>query len=233
MIDIIALDADDTLWDNESHYSRAKVRFKQLLARYGSLEEAGRKLDEIEVGNVEIYGYGIKSFALSMVETAIQFSQGQITGGEIQQVIEIAREMLNAPVDLYERVKQTLEELSLSYRLALVTKGDRFEQERKIARSGLGQYFETIEIVGDKTEASYRRMLTTYGLEPKHFLMVGNSIRSDILPVLSLGGQAVYIPQENTWFHENSAEAPVDAWGYYVLEHFWQLPELLRMLEGE
>ena len=161
MIDIIALDADDTLWDNESHYSRAKERFKQLLARYGSLEEAGSKLDEIEVGNVEIYGYGIKSFALSMVETAIQLSQGQITGEEIQQVIDIARDMLNAPVDLYEQVKQTLEELSLGYRLALVTKGDRFEQERKIDRSGLGQYFETIEIVGDKTEASYRRMLAT------------------------------------------------------------------------
>jgi putative hydrolase of the HAD superfamily len=233
MFDIIALDADDTLWDNESHYTRAKERFKQLLARYGSLEEVERKLDEIEIGNIEIYGYGIKSFALSMVETAIHLSQGKIPGEEIRQVIDLAREMLSAPLELYDRVEQTLQELSLDHRLVLVTKGDRFEQERKIVRSGLGKYFEAVEIVGDKTEASYRVMLATFGLEPKHFLMVGNSMRSDILPVLSLGGQAVYIPQENTWSHENSVEAPVDAWDYYVLEHFWQLPELLRRLEGE
>ncbi len=233
MIDIIALDADDTLWDNESHYTRAKEHFKQLLTRYGTLAEVERKLDDIEIGNIEIYGYGIKSFALSMVETAIQLSQGEITGGEIRQIIEIGRSMLSAPLDLYERVEQTLEELSFAYRLILVTKGDRFEQERKIVRSGLGKYFEAVEIVGDKTEASYRGLLETFGLEPKHFLMVGNSIRSDILPVLSLGGQAVYIPQENTWSHENSVEAPGDAWGYYVLEHFWELPELLRRLEGE
>lgn len=230
---MIALDADDTLWDNESHYTRAKERFKQLLAKYCPLEEVERKLDEIEIENIEIYGYGIKSFALSMVEAAIQLSQGKITGEEIRLVVEIGRSMLSASMDLYDRVEQTLEELSFNYRLILVTKGDRFEQERKILRSGLGKYFEAVEIVGDKTEASYRGMLMTYGVEPKHFLMVGNSIRSDILPVLSLGGQAVYIPQENTWFHENSVEVPGDAWGYYVLEHFWQLPELLRKLEGE
>ena len=168
-----------------------------------------------------------------MVETAIQLSQGQISGEELRQVIEIGRGMLNAPLDLFERVEGTLEELSFNYRLILVTKGDRFEQERKIVRSGLGKYFEAVEIVGDKTEASYRGMLATLGLEPKHFLMVGNSIRSDILPVLSMGGRAVYIPQENTWSHEIAVGVPGDAWGYYELEHFWQLPELLRKLEGE
>ena len=127
--------------------------------------------------------------------------------------IEIGRGMLNAPLDLFERVEGTLEELSFNYRLILVTKGDRFEQERKIVRSGLGKYFEVVEIVGDKTEASYRGMLATLGLEPKHFLMVGNSIRSDILPVLSMGGRAVYIPQENTWSHEIAVGVPGDAVG--------------------
>jgi putative hydrolase of the HAD superfamily len=233
VIDMIALDADDTLWDNEGHYTRGKERFKQLLARYGSVEEVGRQLDQIEVGNIEIYGYGIKSFALSMVETAIHLSQGKIPGEEIRQVIDIAREMLSASLELYDRVEQTLQELSHDYRLVLVTKGDRFEQERKILRSGLGKYFEAVDIVGDKTEASYKLLLATHGLEPRRFLMVGNSMRSDILPVLSLGGRAVYIPQESTWFHENAVEAPGDTWGYYVLEHFWQLPELLRKIEGE
>jgi putative hydrolase of the HAD superfamily len=123
LIDLIALDADDTLWDNEGHYTKAKERFKQLLARYGSLEEVGEQLDQIEVGNIEIYGYGIKSFALSMVETAIHLSQGQIPGEEIRQVIDIAREMLSAPLELHDRVEQTLEELSLDYRLARYQRG--------------------------------------------------------------------------------------------------------------
>ena len=233
MIEIIAFDADDTLWDNESLYSQAKGRFQEILSNYASPEAIAQILDVNEVHNIDVYGYGIKSFALSMVETAIELSQGQIAGGEIQQVIEIARGMLTAPVDLYEKVMETLEELSMEYRLMLITKGDRFEQERKIARSGLKQYFEVVEIVGDKSEASYQEMMARYSLQPDQFLMVGNSMRSDILPVLRLGGRAVYIPQENTWSHENVVAGSGDTGKHYVLEHLWQLPELLHTLEGE
>lgn len=233
MIEIIAFDADDTLWDNESLYTQAKARFQQLLSKYASPEAIAQILDTNEERNVEVYGYGIKSFALSMVETAIELSQGQIEGGELRQVIEIGRGMLIAPVNLFEKVGETLEQLSLEYRMMLITKGDRFEQERKIARSSLKQYFEVVEIVGDKTEASYREMMARYSLQPDQFLMVGNSMRSDILPVLRLGGRAVYIPQENTWSHENVILEPGETGKHYVLEHLWQLPELLRTLEVE
>jgi len=232
MIDIIAFDADDTLWDNESHYTRGKERLQQILSEYASPEMVEHQLDETEMNNLEVYGYGIKSFVLSMVETAIEISGGLIQGEAIQKVLDIARGMLTSDVDFYDRVTETLEELSQDYRLMLITKGDRFEQEQKIARSGMGRYFEIVEIVGDKSEASYRAILARYGIDPGRFLMVGNSMRSDILPVLRLGGKAVYIPQANTWYHENITDEPVDAGDFHELEHLWQLPEMLRGLES-
>ena len=233
MIDIIAFDADDTLWDNESHYTRGKERLKQILSEYGSPEMIEQKLDETEMSNIEVYGYGIKSFVFSMIETAIVLSGGQIKGEAVQKIVNIARGMLSADMEFYERVSETLEELSKAHRLMLITKGDRFEQGQKIARSGVDQYFEIVEIVGDKSEASYRAILARYGIDPGRFLMVGNSMRSDILPVLRLGGRAVYIPQANTWFHENITGEPVDAGDFHELEHIWQLPELLRELESD
>jgi putative hydrolase of the HAD superfamily len=231
MIHTVAFDADDTLWDNESYYTRAKEYFVRQLSPYGELDALTARLDEIEVGNVRIYGYGIKSFVLSMIETAIEVSAGQIRGAELQPVLEIARDMLASEVQFYERVKETLETLSGRYPLMLITKGDLFEQELKIARSGLRPLFKYVEIVGDKTEASYQHILQRYALQPDGFLMIGNSMRSDILPVLRLGGKAVYIPQANTWSHENTAETPAGHNHFFTLEYIWQLPELLLKLE--
>jgi len=231
MLDIIAFDADDTLWDNETRYAQAKERVQEVLRAYGSPEAAGELLDDIEVRNVAIYGYGIKSFILSIIETAIQFSAGSIPGSQIQAILDLAREMLTVPVDVYERAEDTLAILSTGYPLMLITKGDTIEQEMKIARTGLAKYFKYIEIVGIKTQATYEQILRHYHLRPEGFLMVGNSMRSDILPVLRLGGLAVYIPQENTWSHENSDEELPDIGKYFALEHLWQLPDLIRRLE--
>lgn len=230
MIETIAFDADDTLWDNESRYQLGKQRFTLLLQEFCLPEEAGQRLDETEMRNVSLFGYGVKSFALSMIETAILISDGRFGGEGTGRIVEIAKDILAAPLDIYERVEETLEALAGVHRMMLITKGDPFEQEMKIARTGLGKYFEHIEIVGEKSEATYRSILQRYGIHPERFLMVGNSMRSDILPVLRLGGRAVYIPQENTWFHENSDENPQGSDGYYELEHLWQLPELIKSL---
>ena len=230
MIDVIAFDADDTLWRNETRYSEAKGEFVQLLQVYQSAETIQQRLDETEVQNVQVYGYGIKSFTLSMIETAVELSSGRIEGREIQRIIEIARAMLTAPIELYAHVAETLEKLSKKHKLMLITKGDRFEQESKIAKSGIGGYFGYVEIVGDKTITSYQAILARYSISPRRFLMVGNSMRSDILPVVRLGGWAVYIPQADTWSHENAIEQSLKAAQYHQLEHLGQLPELVLKL---
>jgi putative hydrolase of the HAD superfamily len=231
-IDMLAFDADDTLWDNESRYLAGKQRFLELLSAYASPHEAGQRLDAAEVRNVPYFGYGVKSFTLSMLETAVDLSAGRFGGEGVREILAIAKGMLTAPLVVYERVPETLESLSGMHALMLITKGDPFEQEMKIAKTGLGQHFEHVEIVGEKSLDTYRKILQRYAIRPEGFFMVGNSVKSDILPVLKLGGRAAYIPQENTWFHEHTSEDPNGLPGYYTLEHIWQLPELLRNLDG-
>jgi putative hydrolase of the HAD superfamily len=230
MIEIIGFDADDTLWHNETLYTLAKDQFQQLLAPYANPEQARRRLDEIEEWNVRHYGYGIKSFALSMVEAALEISAGQIEGLRLGRILDIVKEMLNAEVKPLGAVEPVLAELAQQYPLMLITKGDFFEQQRKIERSGLAEYFRYIEIVVDKTAETYRGVLAKYHLEPLRFLMVGNSLRSDILPVLEIGGQAVYIPYASTWAHEQVDDQVQEAAKYLEIEHLGQLPELLNRL---
>lgn len=232
MIDVIAFDADDTLWHNETRYLLAKDRFKQVLGSYHHPETIDHRLDETEIRNLQSYGYGIKSFTLSMIETAIEISSGQIKGGDIQKIIEIAHEMLSAEVELFEHVEATLAELSRTFELMMITKGDLFEQESKIARSGLAEYFRYIEIVGEKSVETYRALLEKYAIDPERFVMVGNSIRSDILPVVELGGRAVYVPYAKTWFHENTVDQSIGTDEYFELDHLGQLPELIEVISG-
>jgi putative hydrolase of the HAD superfamily len=227
MIELIGLDADDTLWHNEHLYHHAKVTLPKILANYGEPEPIRTSLDKTEVRNIEYYGYGIKSFALSMIEVAAEFSEGQVTGDEIREIITIAKNMLKAPVELVSGAIDTLKELSPKYDLMLITKGDLFEQERKIAISGIADYFRYLEVVGEKSEITYRKILGKYGRDPAGFMMVGNSLRSDILPVLRIGGQAVYIPNEHTWFHENASQEEIGEVEYAELERLSQLPEYL------
>ena len=228
MIEVIGFDADDTLWHNEVLYHQAKEELGQILAGYRHPKEVKDRLDQTEVTNIKYYGYGIKSFTLSMIETAAQVSEGRVTAKEIDAIIIIAKRMLTAPVDLVDGVETTLGSLSGSYKLMLITKGDQFEQERKISISGISHYFDYLEVVGEKSEASYRKILGQYNLDPARFLMVGNSLRSDVLPVLKIGGQAVYIPNEQTWFHENASQDEIREVEYAELERLSQLPEYLE-----
>ncbi len=232
MLDVIAFDADDTLWHNERLYSMTQERFKELLSRHHSREEIERRLFETEMRNLRAFGYGIKGFALSMIETAIDLTDGRIQGREVQEIIGFAKEMLRAPVQLLDGAGEVVDELARAFPLMLITKGDLFDQETKIARSGLADRFAHIEIVSDKTTVTYGAILEKHGLDPLRFLMVGNSMRSDILPVLELGGQAVFIPYEITWAHESETDPRGRGAGYHELERIDQLPALIERLSG-
>lgn len=230
-IEVIAFDADDTLWHNERIYVNAQAQFKQLLAHYHSPEWIDEHLYQTEMRNLAHFGYGIKSFALSMVETAVELTEGQITGADIGAIIDITKQMLAADVELVEHVTDTLASLKDTYTLMVITKGDLRDQEVKIARSGLAPYFHRVEIVSEKSQDSYDAILRRYGIEPKQFLMVGNSLRSDILPVLALGANAVYVPHQLTWVHETADPPSAEQRGYYKIEHLGLLPKLLKRLE--
>jgi putative hydrolase of the HAD superfamily len=231
MFDIIALDADDTLWDNESFYIEAKAEFVVLLQMYEpDPDRVKARLDEIEESNVAIYGYGIKSFLLSMIEAALDISDGLISSDDLQLVIDLGREMLISPVKIFAHTEETLAALSQRWDLMLITKGDIFEQSQKIERTGLAKYFHVVEIVGQKTPAVYKALLQRHNIDPSRFLMVGNSLRSDVQPVLALGGQAVYIPYINTWVHEHRLDGELSKDGYYELESLAELPELLERI---
>lgn len=227
---VIAFDADDTLWHNERLYLDAQNKFKTLLARYHKPEWIAERLDATELRNLPHFGYGIKSFALSMIETAVELTEGRITGQEIQILIDAAKEMLTADMELVERVPETLARLAEKYALMVITKGDLRDQELKIARSGLAAYFSHVEIVSDKKRANYARVLQQHNLAPEQFVMVGNSLRSDILPVLEIGATGIYIPHALTWAHEH-ADAPADNPRFFQVEQFAELAELFAQWE--
>lgn len=229
---IIAFDADDTLWQNERLYARTQGQFKDLLAHYHSPDWIAERLYETEMRNLPHFGYGIKAFALSMIETAVELTEGRITGHDIQVIIDAARNMLAADIELLDHVAETVAHLAESYPLMVITKGDLRDQEIKMARSGLAPYFRHVEIVSDKNPASYAALLQRHAIAPAEFLMVGNSLRSDILPVLALGAHAVYVPHPLTWSHENNVPTPVTQTGFHELAHLGLLPDLLHGLEG-
>jgi putative hydrolase of the HAD superfamily len=229
--DVIAFDADDTLWHSEILYAAAQEEYRRLLAPYAEAGTIDRVLHQTEMRNLSIYGYGIKGFALSMIEAALELSQQRINGGEIQRVLDLAKQMLSADVELLEGVAEVVAQLAATYPLMLITKGDLVHQEAKIEQSGLKPYFRSIEIVADKTPQSYAALLARHRVEPSRFLMIGNSLRSDVLPVLAIGGQAVHVPYAITWAHEH-VDVPPDQQGrYHELEHIGQLPSLVEQLE--
>ncbi len=231
-LDLIAFDADDTLWHNERLYEHSEAALAALLLPYGiepqTLEES---LLQTESRNIPYFGYGIKSFTLSMIETAVDLTGGGVSARDIAAIIDLARTQLRAPVELLEHVRETVSRLAKDHRLMVITKGDLQDQEDKMARSGLSEFFHDIEVVSDKTSEKYARLFKNHGLDPVHVLMVGNSYRSDILPVLQVGGHAAYVPYATTWLHE-AAEAPAAGTArFYPLEHLGQLPALLNRLE--
>jgi len=222
-VEVVGFDADDTLWHNERHYTEAKERFHRILARYHDQEWIEQRLDQTELQNLKRYGYGIKSFTLSMIETAIQMTEGRIIGSDIQEIITLAWEMLGRPMEIFEGVPEMLRELGASHRLMLITKGDLFEQEAKVSRSGLSAYFTSIEIVSEKTAQSYQAILDRHRLSADRFLMIGNSLKSDVLPVIEIGGHAIHIPFETTWIHELVPEDALAGRTFTSLERVAQL----------
>jgi putative hydrolase of the HAD superfamily len=232
LFDVIAFDADDTLWHTERAYVAVQEKFAKLLALYQDEQAVAAHVYQVEMRNIRQFGYGIKSFTLSMIEAAVEISGGSIPSRDIQSIIEMGKDMLVAEVELLDHASTTVAQLAAGHKLMLVTKGDLQDQQSKIARSGLGKYFLSVEIVNEKTGAIYRSLLNKYALEPGHFLMVGNSLRSDILPVLEVGGQAVYIPYQMTWQHENAAMPAAGTPGFHQLHDLGQLTGLIEKLEA-
>lgn len=228
--DVIAFDGDDTLWHNERLFSVTQERFKALLARYG-VTAVDEELLATEVRNLALFGYGIKGFTLSMVETAIALTNGRIDAHDIATIIAHGKAMLDHPVELMDGAAEVVEALRDRYRLMVITKGDLFDQESKLARSGLAEAFWRIEIVSEKDASTYRRLLDRHAIAPDRFLMVGNSVRSDILPVLTIGGRAVHVPYQLTWVHER-AELGTEAEGVWLAESLHHLPTILAEMNG-
>lgn len=201
-IKFIAFDADDTLWVNETYYLEMEKKYQKLLADYGEPEFISNELFATEMNNLELYGFGAKSFMLSMIETALKVSKQQVPKVIIQKILSLGRELINAPMEVLENVEKVLSRLSKNYILIIATKGDLLDQERKLRLSGLGKYFHHIEIMSDKQSENYKKLLDHLEIEPEEFLMVGNSVKSDILPVIQLGGNVIHVPFHTTWVHE-------------------------------
>jgi putative hydrolase of the HAD superfamily len=204
-VEVIGLDGDDTLWRNEEYFADTQERFRALMAPYvGEGVDVDARLAATERANLELFGYGVKGFTLSMIETAVDVTGGRVTAGDIAMLLDLGKRMLAQPVELIEGVAETIPVLAEQYRLVVITKGDLWNQEQKLARSGLSELMWRIEIVGEKDIATYQRILNGHHIDPESFLMVGNSVRSDVLPVLAVGGRAVHIPHELTWALEHA-----------------------------
>ncbi len=230
MVDVIAFDGDDTLWHNETLFSVTQEKFRALLRPYVEEADIDASLLATEKRNLALFGYGIKGFTLSMIETAIEVSGGRVETTDIQRLIDYGKSMLDHPVELLDGVSEIVDSLRQHYRLMLITKGDLFDQESKIARSGLADLFWKIEIVSEKDPATYRRLFNAHDIAPEEFLMVGNSVKSDILPVLEVGGRAVHVPYHVTWEHEHADPLAAAQHAFRTLDSLLELPTLLRDL---
>ncbi len=205
--DLIAFDGDDTLWHNERSYRDARERFRRMLAAAGvviSEEEIEARVGETELANIRFYGYGVSSFVLSLMETAIGLTAGRITGSELRELVDLAKQMHSEEVELFAGAREVVTTLAARYPLMLITKGDLLHQTSKLERSGLGPYFSAVEVVSHKTPDVYASLLSRHRIDPARFLMVGNSLRSDVLPVIELGARAVYVPAALSWAHEHA-----------------------------
>jgi putative hydrolase of the HAD superfamily len=231
VIEVVGVDGDDTLWHSETLFSVTHERMRALLVPYASAEVLDERLLETERRNLRYFGYGVKGFVLSMIETAIEVSDGQVAAAEVRALLDAGKAMLDSPVELLPGVRSALEAVAGRRRLVLVTKGDLFDQESKLARSGLGELFTRVEVVAEKDERTYRRVLGGMGVSPARFAMVGNSLRSDVLPVLGIGGRAVHVPYPLTWALDE-AEPGEAAGGYEVVDDLGALPEALARLDA-
>jgi putative hydrolase of the HAD superfamily len=226
-ITTVALDADDTLWHNESIFHLTQDQYVDLLKDYGEPNHMRARLQEVEIKNLNLYGYGVKSFTLSMIETAIDLTRGAVPAKTIAAILDLGRAMLEHPVEPLPGVAETLAALKDGYKLIMVTKGDLMNQEQKLARSGLGDCFDAIEIVSEKDANTYRRVVARQGVAAEAAVMIGNSMKSDVLPALEAGLWGIHIPYHITWAHEH-AEPPVDSPRFAKLEAIGEVPGWLK-----
>lgn len=222
----IGFDADDTLWENERFFHASKFQMAELLSPFADGPDISAQLSEAERKNLLFYGYGVKSFTLSMIDAAISVTGGKVPAEVIAAILAMGREMLAYPIQNLPHVRETLEELSGSHRLVLITKGDLFDQERKVAQSGLGDFFSAVEIVSEKTSATYSRLFAIHGPGPEHAMMVGNSLKSDIVPAIEAGSWGVHVPHDLSWELEH-AEPPESAPRFRLIAHLGQLRGLI------
>ena len=203
---VIAFDADDTLWVNEPYFQETENKFCALLEDYMPHHNVAKELFKTEIDNLSLYGYGVKGFMLSMVETALRVSNNTVSTDTIEKAIQYGKELLAKPIELLNGVEEILSELKNNFRLVVATKGDLLDQERKLKKSGLEHYFHHIEIMSDKQEADYLKLIKHLDIKPEEFLMIGNSLKSDVMPVLAVGGHAIHIPYHTTWAHEKTEQ---------------------------
>jgi putative hydrolase of the HAD superfamily len=218
----IGFDADDTLWQNEHFFRLTEGKFAAMLLDYAEKEHIATRLLEAEKRNLKFYGYGIKGFTLSMIDTAIEITDGRVPASVIADILDISREMTQHPVHTLPHVNETLEALAGSFKLILITKGDLFEQERKVAESGLGDIFEAVEIVSEKRPSTYERIFSQYGDGPAHSMMVGNSLKSDVVPAIEAGGWGVHVPHQLTWALE-LCDPPTHSPRFHRIDHLGEL----------
>jgi putative hydrolase of the HAD superfamily len=228
-VSVIGFDADDTLWQNEQYYKLTEGHFRSLLADYAEGEHVSDRLLEAEKRNLAHYGFGIKGFTLSMIETALEVTEGRAPSSVISEILAIGRDLLSHPVECLPHARDALEALSGKYFLVLITKGDLFDQERKLAQSGLGDYFDAIEIVSDKTATTYRRIFGKHGEGPERAMMIGNSLKSDVVPAIATGAWGVFVPHELTWVLER-VEKPEEAPRFREIPDLGHVPDLVASL---
>jgi len=227
-IKVIGFDADDTLWVNETYFREAEIEFCKLLSNFETFNKIDHELAVKHMEHLSVYGYGIKGFTLSMVEVALELSNNTVSNQTINKILDLGKEMLNKPVELLDDVEFVLQELSKKYKLIVATKGDLLDQERKLEKSGLLHYFHHIEVLSDKKEANYSKLLNHLDINPSEFLMIGNSLKSDVLPLVNIKSNAIHIPFHTTWVHEQVNPSQTHGKVYKTIAKLKELTELLK-----
>lgn len=227
-IKVIGFDADDTLWVNETYFREAEQEIQRLLSKYETPNKIDQELFKMEMKNLPLYGYGVKAFILSMVEVALEISNYNLSNKTTEAILNIGKNMLEKPVELLDGVEEVLSVLSKKYRLILATKGDLLDQERKLEKSGLTKYFHHIEVLSDKKERNYSNLLNHLDIKPSEFLMVGNSLKSDILPLVNIKAHAVHVPFHTTWAHEQVSKKETNGKTYKTISSLMDLLKILN-----
>ena len=226
-IKVIGFDADDTLWVNETYFREAEETVGRLLSHYETPNKIDQELFRMEIKNLPTYGYGVKGFVLSMVELALELSNGKVSNKIIGEILKIGKDIIHKPIELLDGIPEVLKTLSKEYKLIVATKGDLLDQERKLEKSGLIDYFHHVEVLSEKQEANYSKLLKHLEINPSEFLMIGNSLKSDILPLINIGSKAIHVPFHTTWQHENVTHKEANGADYDTVESLIDIIELL------